>query len=97
MIGMEQARKLVASALEKAVEEVAIDGAMGEVAGWDSLGHMQIVLKLESALGRTLSPEEILRLTSVADVAALLAKHCEFLAASGEPKTKRTGEHAMRA
>jgi hypothetical protein len=36
MIGMEQARELVASALEKAAEEVAIDGAMGEVEGWDS-------------------------------------------------------------
>ena len=74
-MAMDEARQLVASALERAVEEVACDGALGEVAGWDSLGHMHIVLKLESALGRTLRPDEILSLTSVADVAALLARH----------------------
>ena len=73
MMQIDQARRLVASALEKSVEEVAADGALGAVPGWDSLGHLRIVLSLETMLGRTLGPQEILHVESVEDVAALLA------------------------
>lgn len=57
------------------VDEIAPDGALGVVAGWDSLGHMRIVLGLEARLNRTLTPDEIISLKSVADIAALLAWH----------------------
>ena len=72
MMALEQARKLVAGALDRSVEEVAGDGTVGGVPGWDSLGHMHIVLSLVAALGRSLAPQEILAVKSIADVAALL-------------------------
>lgn len=73
MIPVEEARLLVANALEKAVNEVAADGVLGTVPGWDSLGHMRIVLSLESELNRALTANEILGLKSVADISVLLA------------------------
>lgn len=73
MIPVEEARLLVANALEKAVDEIAADGVLGAVPGWDSLGHMRIVLTLESRLDRALTANEILEIKSVTDISALLA------------------------
>jgi len=72
MTAVEEARVLVAHALEKSVDDIASDGALGGVPGWDSLGHMRIVLSLESKLNRTLTANEIVELKSVTDISALL-------------------------
>lgn len=74
MLGME-ARALVAHALERSIDEIEADGALGEVPGWDSLGHMRIVLSIEDRLKRPLAATEVVALKSVADISALLA-HC---------------------
>lgn len=39
--------------------------AMGVVAGWDSLGHMRLVMELESAFGVTFPTYKLSELTSV--------------------------------
>ncbi len=49
------------------------EGRIGAIPGWDSLGHMRLVLTLESRLGRALAAQEIVNLKSVADVRKLLA------------------------
>jgi acyl carrier protein/acetyltransferase-like isoleucine patch superfamily enzyme len=45
---------------------------MDSIDGWDSLGSLELVVELESVLGRRLSDDEIRGLRTVADVAALL-------------------------
>ena len=75
MTTLEEARILVADALERPVDEIAPDDALGAVPGWDSLGHMRIVLGLESYLKRMLAADEVISLKSVPDIAALLEKH----------------------
>ena len=77
MTTLEEARILVADALKRPVHEITPDVALGSAAGWDSLGHMRIVLSLESHLKRTLSADEIIQLKSVPDIAALLEKYSE--------------------
>jgi acyl carrier protein len=39
---------------------------------WDSVGHMTLMVALEDAFGVTLEVEEMLELTSVADILELL-------------------------
>jgi len=59
-----------------APEDIPDDAGLGAVAGWDSLGHMRLVLNLEAAIGRTLTPEEVVSLDSLADLQRLLTgKH----------------------
>lgn len=70
---MDRARALVAAALERRLDEVPPDGTIASVPGWDSLGHVRIVLALEAARGQPLKAEEIATLHSVAAVAAALA------------------------
>lgn len=42
------------------------------LAEWDSLGHITLVVELESAYGLSLSAEETLKATSVAEIKSLL-------------------------
>jgi acyl carrier protein len=76
MTDLHAARALVADALGRPVETVGADAAVGSAAGWDSLGHMAVVLALEARIGRMLQPGEIGRLKSVGDVAAILTEAC---------------------
>ena len=69
-MSVEAAQKLVAQALGLG-SVGALDG-IGTLAEWDSLGHMHIVLALETQLGARLSPEDIVSIASVADVARKL-------------------------
>ncbi|MCC6888159.1 MAG: acyl carrier protein [Hyphomicrobiales bacterium] len=69
-----EARDLIAAALGRSPHTVADNAAVGRQQGWDSLGHLSIVLMLEGKIGRMLRPDEIGTLRSVADVAALLHK-----------------------
>jgi len=68
-----EARRLVAMALDRPFETVGEIATIGKVQGWDSIGHISIVLALEKQIGRMLRPEEIGQLESVADIAAILA------------------------
>jgi acyl carrier protein len=50
-------REIVARALGRPVTEILADARMGETDGWDSLGHMRILLEAERTLGRQFDPE----------------------------------------
>lgn len=68
-----EARRLVAGALNRPLETIEAGGSIGHMPGWDSIGHITIVLALEAQIGRMLRPDEIGRLKSIADVAAILS------------------------
>jgi acyl carrier protein len=63
---------LVAKAL--GLETVRAEDAMHSLGGWDSLGHLAIVTEIETHTGAALSPEQIVSITSVRDVAQLLSR-----------------------
>ncbi|OEO32917.1 hypothetical protein VW23_008875 [Devosia insulae DS-56] len=69
----EQACAIVGDALN-CPGAIAIGADMSSVAAWDSLGHMAIVAGIESALGRSLTAEQIASITSVRRVAELLGR-----------------------
>ena len=63
---------LVARAL--GVETVQAEDGIHTLGGWDSLGHLAIVTEIEAHIGATLSPEQIVSIMSVRDVAQLLSR-----------------------
>jgi acyl carrier protein len=69
---LDPARALVADALELPRADVADDSDVETLSAWDSLGHVKVILALETALGRTLSSGELAQIRSVADVGRLL-------------------------
>lgn len=69
---LERARALVADALECPLADVPAGGTLDDVEAWDSIGHVRVVMALEQALGRSVTPDEIAALRGVADVAAIL-------------------------
>ena len=71
---LDEARMIVARALERPFEDVTPDDTLDSAPGWDSLGHMRIVLGLEARLVRMLEAHEIVEIKSVSDIAALLRR-----------------------
>jgi acyl carrier protein len=47
--------------------------AAGRTPGWDSLGHLDLVLALEEEFGIRLKTREILRITTLADAVEIVA------------------------
>ena len=44
---------------------IEVDSAIGELDGWDSIGHVKLILALESLYKIKLTPSEIVKLTTV--------------------------------
>lgn len=69
------ARKAVAKALKCHLDAVPSDAGVESMGQWDSIGHVNIILEVETDIGRKLSPEEIASIGSVADLALLYERH----------------------
>jgi acyl carrier protein len=67
-----RACEIVGTAL-KIQRPVAISDDMATLENWDSLTHMSLVLNIEEEIGRQLRAEEIVSISSVRDIANLLA------------------------
>lgn len=67
-----RARALLAEALGLGLHQVKDDAGVASLEEWDSLGHMRIVVAIERDIGVTLEAEQILGLSSTADIARLL-------------------------
>lgn len=68
------ARALVADCLRLPLDRVPVDGTIETISGWDSLRHFEIIAMVEKVTHRRLTPNEIVGLRSVRDVAALLTR-----------------------
>ncbi len=66
---------LVAEALESAPELVTQDLAFGDLPEWDSLGHMEIMLRLEEQFGVVVDADIIARLISVEEICHYLIEN----------------------
>ncbi len=67
-----RARALLADVLGLEPGALPADAAPANVAAWDSLAHVRLVLRLEEELGRSLAPEEVLAIRDVDAMAGLL-------------------------
>jgi acyl carrier protein len=74
---VQAACRLVADALNCPEGDIAPGGSIYTIPAWDSLGHVRVLLAIESAIGRPLSSDTIATLVSVADIVTILADNAD--------------------
>jgi len=75
----ERVQALLADAIHVPAEMVNPDMAFGDIPQWDSLGHMEVMLKLEEVFGVTIDTDAIAQLVSVPEI-------CSFLKENGHAR-----------
>ena len=65
--------EVIAKVFDVPVLEVTDDTSNKTIRAWDSLGHLTLVLELESTYRVSFSPEEVFSMTSVKSVKQTLA------------------------
>jgi acyl carrier protein len=71
-----QVQALLAEAIQAPPELVTPDLAFGDLPQWDSLGHMEVMLRLEEQYGVAIDADIIAQLVSVPEI-------CKYLEANG--------------
>ena len=67
-----QVQALLAEAIQVPAEIVTPDLAFGDLPQWDSLGHMEVMLKLEEEFGVPIDAEMIANLISISEIVRFL-------------------------
>lgn len=73
----ERVKKLMAQLFELAPEQIPDDAALGALKGWDSLGHISLMMAVEQEFGVSLTTEAMrhaLTLPAVVDFVAQAEK-----------------------
>ena len=69
----EQLRNIMAAALEIPVEAIKENSRMDDIEEWDSLGHVHIIVALESAFDLYMDVEDFAELDNVPAILAFLS------------------------
>ena len=56
------------------VDKINDDATQLDIKEWDSLGHLKLILELESKFSLSLEPEEIEEMTSLKEIEKVLAQ-----------------------
>lgn len=70
----EQVQQVLALALQVPVELITPDLNFGDLPQWDSLGHMEVMMRLEEKFGVEINPDTIAALTSVPEICRHIAQ-----------------------
>jgi len=69
---IDRVRSMLAEAFEVPVDEIPADLEFGGIKQWDSMGHMEVMLRLEAGFGIELDTDLISRLTSIPEIVAYI-------------------------
>jgi acyl carrier protein len=72
MESAEKARRLLAEVLDIGTDALPSDASMDTLPVWDSLNHIRLISRLEEELGRPIEGGEIVSITNLPSLAALL-------------------------
>lgn len=72
-MSIDEARQIVAESTSIDRNRITEDLAAGDLPGWDSLGHMRIILAVELRMGRELTTDEILSIRTVRKLSQFLS------------------------
>lgn len=61
----ERIRSILAEALQLPLEAIPADLAFGDLPQWDSMGHMEVMMRLEQHFGIEINGDTIANLTSI--------------------------------
>jgi acyl carrier protein len=72
---VEEIQALLAEAIQVPSELVTAELAFGDLPQWDSLGHMEILMRLEEKYGVEVNAETIARLVSIPEILQFLKEN----------------------
>ena len=73
----ERVQALLAETIQVPVELVTLNLAFGDLPQWDSLGHMEIMMRLEEEFGVEIDADLIAELVSILDICTYLEEHSD--------------------
>jgi len=71
----EQIQALLAEAIQVPADLVTPDLAFGDLPQWDSLGHMEVIMRLEEKYQVDINADTIAELISITEICAYLEVH----------------------
>lgn len=71
----EKLTRILSDTLGINAAEISQDTAMATTPVWDSVMHLNVCMSLEAEFGVSLTPEEMIEMTSVAVIETVLRKH----------------------
>jgi citrate synthase len=74
---LERIEDIVARVLKIAPDRITDDLAFGEIAEWDSLAHVDLMLELEAASGSDIDEDEMVELADMRALRAFALKHSD--------------------
>lgn len=68
----QQIQELVSAALQVPLEEITPELTFGDIPQWDSMGHMEVMMRLEEQFGVEITADTIGELISIPAINAYL-------------------------
>jgi len=68
LIDEEMLIKMAAEIFQVDSSLLSINSKVGETPGWDSLGHLSLIVKIESVTGKTFTPQQIMAIKSLVNL-----------------------------
>lgn len=72
---IEQIQVLITEAIQVPVENITPDLAFGDLPQWDSMGHMEVMLRLEEQFGVEINADTIATLISIPEIIRYLEQN----------------------
>ena len=67
--------RLLSDTLGRDASAISAETAMANTPAWDSVAHLNVCMAVEAEFAVSLSPEEMIEMTGVAAIMAVLRKH----------------------
>ena len=72
---MDEIKQLIAETFNQDINEIDEDASPSTVEGWDSLGHFQLVYKIEEKYNIMLNTNDIFQITNMKEIIEVLKKY----------------------
>lgn len=67
-------KQLIAHLFKVSVDELSDEVGPGDVSGWDSLGHVTLMVEIQKQFGTHIPVEDAIEVESIADIVKLLER-----------------------
>ncbi|BCS33183.1 hypothetical protein TBR22_A24100 [Luteitalea sp. TBR-22] len=67
-------KQLIAHLFKVSVDELSDEVGPGDVSGWDSLGHVTLMVEIQKQFGTHIPVEDAIEVESIADIVRLLER-----------------------
>ena len=71
------AKDILADLFEIDISSISLNAKIGELQGWDSLGHMRLVIQIENIMNRSITTEEIVQIVDVKSINSVLNRRSD--------------------